>query len=515
MSSRPSPAAAPALPRRRWHTTTFRWLCAYTAMFGVFLTLLVGFIAWSATSSIERDTDSIMSWQLIYFDSIPDAQLPDAIYQRLEHERMHVNYYGLFTADGRYVAGDLLEVPPNITYDRVGCTLRHTLKLRDRKQSPIVRAMGEIRPNGMRLVVARDMTNVLEIREFVVRTLAVGAVLALLGAAAGGLVLGMRQIRRVREIRRVTQCIARGDLDQRLPVGGDDELDMLAHLVNHMLDEIERLMSEVKGACDGIAHDLRTPLVHLHTLLARIAERESLRADEEGADMLERARSETGQLLERFRAMLRISEIGTLHRRGGFATVDLQSLVQELAELYEPLAESREIEWRVSAETVSEIHGDRALLFEAFSNLIDNAIKFAPEGGVVSVTLRATPLGPQLEVADNGPGIAPAERAAVLQRFYRGDAVRHIAGSGLGLSVVAAVMRVHDFTLRIDDAPEFARSHDAIDAADASDAGAQAHEGAAEGTPGGAHANAPQSAPRRPGGPGVRMSVECWPRALT
>ncbi len=485
MSSRPlsstAPAAAnaqsaPALPRRRWHTTTFRWLCAYTALFGVTLTLLVGFIAWSATRSIERDTDTIMGWQLIYFDSIPDAQLPDAIYQRLEHERMHVNYYGLFTADGKYVAGDLLEAPSNITYDRVGCTLSHTLALRDRVQSPIVRAMGEVRPNGMHLVVARDMTNVLEIREFMVRTLVVGAVLALLAAAAGGFAIGLRQIRRVREFRRVTQCIARGDLDQRLPVGGDDELDMLAHLVNHMLDEVERLMGEVKGACDGIAHDLRTPLVHLHTLLARIAERESLRADVEGADMMERARTETGQLLERFRAMLRISEIGTLHRRGGFATVDLRELVDELAELYEPLAESREIDWRVQTEAVSEIHGDRALLFEAFSNLIDNAIKFAPHGGIVSVSLSATPHGPLLAVADNGLGIAPAERAAVLQRFYRGDAVRHIAGSGLGLSVVAAVMRVHDFTLQIDDAADLAA--------------------------GSFH-------------PGVRMSVQCWPRALT
>jgi len=485
VSSR-TPSAASAQLRRRWHTTTFRWLCAYTALFGVFLTLLVGFIAWTASATIERDADTIMGWQLIYFDSIPDAQLPDAIYQRLEHERMHVNYYGLFTSDGKYVAGDLLAPPPHLTYTREGSTHAHTLKLRGREVSPVVRAMGEVRPSGMHLVVARDMTSVLRIRQIVVRTLASGAVLALFAAAAGGLVLGMRQIRRVREIRRVNECIARGDLDRRLPVGGDDELDMLAHLVNHMLDEVERLMGEVKGACDGIAHDLRTALVHLHTLLARVAERESVRGDAAGAALLDRARTETGQLLERFRAMLRISEIGTLQRRGGFATVDLHELVQELADLYEPLAESRDLEWRIAAQPVAEIHGDRALLFEAFNNLIDNAIKFAPQGGVVSVTLRPTPLGPLFEVADNGPGIPPGERAAVLQRFYRGESVRHISGSGLGLSVVAAVMRVHDFTLRIDDARDLTR-------------GARGGEGGGEdGT----------------GGPGTRMSVECWPRSL-
>jgi signal transduction histidine kinase len=472
-----SSSQAPVRPGRRWYTTTFRWLVGYTILFGVLLASLGGFIVWSASASIEYDTDTILKWQLIYFDAIPDANLPSAIYQRLEHEHLHANYYGLFSANGHYLAGDMIEAPPNLSFTRDGRTLNHTLKVLDGGPSPIVRAMGEVRPNGMRLVVARDMTNVLRIREVVIRTLVVGGVIAMLAAVAGGLVLGMRQIRRVREIRRVTQCIARGDLDRRLPVEGHDELDMLAHLVNHMLDEVERLMAEVKGACDGIAHDLRTPLVHLHTMLARIAERDSVSRDAEGAAMLERARTETDQLLERFRAMLRISEIGTLQRRGGFAAVELQPLFQDLAELYEPLAESREVRWSVRTEPVTEIHADRALLFEAFSNLIDNAIKFAPPGGAVSVSLRSTTQGPLVEVADNGPGIAPGERAAVLQRFYRGDAVRHLAGSGLGLSVVAAVLRVHDFALTIEDAPDM---------------------GGADGA----------------GGPGARMSVECWPRAL-
>ncbi|WP_042338827.1 HAMP domain-containing sensor histidine kinase [Paraburkholderia ferrariae] len=476
MQSRSFPAA-PVRSGRRWYTTTFRWLVGYTALFGVLLTTLVGFIAWTANASIEYDTDSILKWQLIYFDSISDENLPGAIYQRLEHERMHTNYYGLFTASGQYLAGDMFEQPPSLQFRRQGRTIDHNLRLLDGGPSPIVRAMGEVRPNGMHLVVARDMTTVLRIREVVIRTLVMGGVVAMLAAVAGGFVLGMRQIRRVREIRRVTQCIAHGDLDRRLPVAGHDEIDMLAHLVNHMLDEVERLMAEVKGACDGIAHDLRTPLVHLHTMLARIAERESVSTDVEGAAMLERARTETDQLLERFRAMLRISEIGTLQRRGGFAAVELQPLIQDLAELYEPLAESRDVRFAVSIDPAPEIHGDRALLFEAFSNLIDNAIKFAPPGGAVSVSLRDTGAGPVVEVADNGPGIAPSERAAVLQRFYRGDAVRHLPGSGLGLSVVAAVLRVHDFALTIEDAPDM---------------------GGADGT----------------GGPGARMRVECWPRAL-
>jgi signal transduction histidine kinase len=456
---------------RRWHTASFRWLYGYTALFGISLTLLVGFVAWIATGAIERDTDSIMGWQLTYFESISDRRLPDAIQMRLEHERMHTNYYGLFLANGTYVSGDMLVPPENLQLDRRGYTLHRTLSLRDAGPAPIMRAMGEVRPNGMHLVVARDMTSVLRIREVVVRSLVLGGLGALAVATAGSIVLGMRQLARVREIRRVTEGIALGDLSQRVPIGGRDELDMLAHLVNHMLDEVERLMGEVKGACDGIAHDLRTPLVHVRTLLGHLGERPIVRDDPYGAQMLERARAETDRLLERFRAMLRISEIGTLQRRGGFAIVDLQELVLELGALYEPLAESRELAWHVKTAAVEAIHGDRALLFEAFSNLIDNAIKFAPFGGTVSVTLGKTPLGPLLEVTDDGRGIPQHERAAVLQRFYRSDEARHTTGSGLGLSIVAAVMRVHDFTLRITDGNLQAQS-------------------------------------------GTRMSVACWPTTL-
>jgi len=456
---------------RRWHTASVRWLYGYTALFGISLTLLVGFVAWIASGAIERATDSIMGWQLTYFESIPDHRLDDAIRMRLEHEHMHTNYYGLFLPNGTYVSGDMLVPPANLRLDHRGYTLYRSLSLRDAGPAPIMRAMGEVRANGMHLIVARDMTSVLKIREVVLRSLVFGGLGALAVATAGSMVLSMRQLARAKEIRRVTEGIALGDLSQRVPVGGRDELDMLAHLVNHMLDEVERLMGEVKGACDGIAHDLRTPLVHVHTLLGHLGERPIVAADPHGAQLLECARAETDRLLERFRAMLRISEIGTLKRRGGFAIVDLQELVQELGTLYEPLAESRELAWHVKAMPVAAVHGDRALLFEAFSNLIDNAIKFAPHGGTVSVTLAKTALGPLLEVTDDGRGIPQDERAAVLQRFYRSHEARHTTGSGLGLSIVAAVMHVHDFTLRIADGNVQQRS-------------------------------------------GTRMSVACWPTTL-
>ena len=442
---------------RRWHSTTFRLITVYAVIFSISVMSLLGFIGAAVTRDMEHETDVVMEWQFIYFDSMPHGELADAIHRRLEHERMHANYYGLFSADGQHIAGDVLTLPPDLPANRQGMTLKHTLQLMGGEPAPVVRAMAERRNDGETLVLARDLTHILRIRESIINALIGGGILCLVAGVAGGLALSVRQMRRLKAIRRVTQRIAQGDLGQRLPIGGRDEIDMLAHLVNHMLAEVERLMNEVKGACDGIAHDLRTPLAHVKTLLGHIAERSDSIEDVALSTLVERARTETDGLLDRFRAMLRISEIGTLQRRGGFAEVELQALVEEVGELYEPLAELRSLSFAVESETVQAIYGDRALLFEAFSNLLDNAFKFTPAGGTVRMVLRQTPAGPLVEFIDNGPGIPPDERDAVLQRFYRGERTRHLEGSGLGLSIVSAVIRVHDFTMRIGNAAPGAR----------------------------------------------------------
>jgi signal transduction histidine kinase len=442
---------------RRWHSTTFRLITVYAVIFSISVMSLLGFIGYAVTGDMEHETDVVMAWQFIYFDSMPHTELADAIHRRLERERMHANYYGLFSADGQHIAGDVLSIPSNLPPDRSGMTLHHTLHLAGGEPAPVVRAMAEHRSDGETLVLARDLTHILRIRETIINALIGGGILCLVAGVMGGLALSVRQMRRLKAIRRVTQRIAQGDLGQRLPIGGRDEIDMLAHLVNHMLAEVERLMNEVKGACDGIAHDLRTPLAHVKTLLGHVAERSDKLDDVALATLVERARTETDALLDRFRAMLRISEIGTLQRRGGFAEVELQALVEEVGELYEPLAEIRSLSFAVESEAVQTIHGDRALLFEAFSNLLDNAFKFTPAGGAVRMVLRQTPAGPLVEIVDNGPGIPLDERDAVLQRFYRGERTRHLAGSGLGLSIVSAVIRVHDFTMRIGNAEPGAR----------------------------------------------------------
>ncbi|MDR5835129.1 HAMP domain-containing sensor histidine kinase [Caballeronia sp. LZ034LL] len=437
----------PAQIGRGWHTTTFKWLSIYGVIFSLSFVLLAGFLGWSVTNRMQADSDGLLHWQMYYFESIPNEDMPLAILRRLENERMHVSYFGLFAADGTRIAGDIESLPRALKLDEGGHTLRDQLTVRGELTPAVVRAAGIRRPDGTILVIARDWTSLLHLREVAINALVTGGLFFLFVSIATGLLLSVRQMRRVRDIRRVTQRIAEGDLNQRLPIGGRDELDMLSHLVNHMLDDIERLMTEVKGACDGIAHDLRTPLSRIRMLLGNVTL--NAQGNEDAQGLIDAARAETDRLLDRFRAMLRISEIESLKRRGGFASVNLGSLVAELDELYGPLAEERGMRWIVDVAPTDDVHGDRALMFEAFGNILDNAIKFTPQGGQVHVSLSMVSQGPKLVISDTGPGIPEWEREAVLTRFYRADKSRHVPGSGLGLSIVIAVMHIHDFVLRV------------------------------------------------------------------
>lgn len=443
-----------AAARRQWSTTAFRWMSVYAIGFALCVMALLGYVGYNVTATMQRGTDMIMHWQRLYFDAIDDSKLAPTIDATLAQEKKQVDFYGLFNPDGRYLAGTILERPSVLADNGEPRIIRSGLRLAGRKDPPVVQAYAARRPDGKLLVVARDITNLLNIRSTLFYILIAGGALCMVAGVTYAILLSRRQIGRLNDIRRITTLIAKGDLDQRLPAAGNDELAMQSQLINHMLVQVERLMGEVKGACDDIAHDLRTPLSHVRTLLRQSAVRAHAIGDPAMALLVEQAGEETDMLLQRFRAMLRISEIGSLQRRGGFAPVDVGALAAELVELYEPLAEERNISLVLQGQTRSlgPVHGDRALLFEGFSNLLDNAIKFSPEHATVTIALTEGKAGPVLTIDDQGPGIAPDQRAAVLQRFYRAPQTRDRSGSGLGLSIVAAVVHLHDFEMVIGNA---------------------------------------------------------------
>jgi signal transduction histidine kinase len=274
--------------------------------------------------------------------------------------------------------------------------------------------------------------------------------LIILALALGSSFLMSRAVTtRLERLNRTSQEIREGNLSSRMPTDGtSDEFDRLAGNLNGMLDQIELLMQGVKEVSNAIAHDLRTPLTRLRNDL------EQLRAAPPGAEhdeQVEEAIGEADKLLNIFSALLRIVQIESGARRQDFGSTNLGHIVTDVVEFYEPLAVEKSLALSADIQVQLSIRGDQDLISQALSNLISNAVKYTPEDGTVVVSLSEGASGPRLVVADSGPGIPLDKHEKVLARFYRLDMHRESEGSGLGLSLVAAVAKLHRATITLED----------------------------------------------------------------
>jgi hypothetical protein len=276
------------------------------------------------------------------------------------------------------------------------------------------------------------------------------AVLCIAGLLVG-IITRRALMSRVHSIRQTVSAIIHGDLKHRLPTHlSDDELNTLSRTINGMLDQIELLVHGVRNVSNSIAHDLRTPLAELRS---RLEELSLIRpSTEEAYAEIDGAVADVDRVIRIFDALLRLAEIDAGMRRSGFVSLDVADLAANAVEFYEPAAELKNIELRVRSNGSLPVSGDPVLLAQALSNLIDNALKYAPEGGFIEVAVeRRGDQRAEISVIDNGPGIDDAEKTKVMQRFYRGDASRGTPGVGLGLSLVQAVAKLHGSPLELHD----------------------------------------------------------------
>lgn len=433
-------------------SNTFRWASAVAGVFAAFVTVLFGFIYFEIDDYLVARSDRMITVQLSYLASLPDERRIHAIEDHLGPDSRGVQFAGLFDADGKRLAGNLQRLPDELKLNSPVQSLKVSRTDRQEFGDPLVRAVGQRLNNGDMLMIGRNVDEAREISRVVGEALALGLLPAFCLCLLAGAWLSVRAQRRVEEVNQRVQRIVAGDLKERLPHRNVDEpFSRLAAIVNGMLDEMESMIHALSGVGNDIAHDLRTPLTRARLVLERgRTNSTSLDQLQQAAD---KAISGIDQSLAIITALLRLTEIENSRRSAAFANVALDEMLHEVCDIYEPIAEDKQIELSIGIAGKLTVCGDRDLLFEAVANLVDNAIKFTPQGGKVGIELLRRDGETIVCARDTGPGISEQETEAVLRRFYRSDKMRNSPGVGLGLNLVAAIVKLHGFRLVIHSGP--------------------------------------------------------------
>ncbi len=441
-------------PHRLLRSVTFRLALVYAGLFAVSAVLLLGFVYWQTAAYLFRQADDAIEAEVATlaerYRRTGIAGLTGALLERVARRPAGSTVYLLVDERRHPLVGNLSQWPPGAESPEGWLDFRLEESGWPSAQAHLARARAFQLPGNYRLLVGRDLQELTAIRALITRALAWGlpvtAALALLGAA----LMSRSTARRVEAVNQTARQIMGGDLSRRVPArGAGDEFDELAENLNGMLDRIEALMDDVRRVSDSIAHDLRTPLSRLRGRLEQL--RGLAQQGQVDLEAVDHAVADADGLLSTFNSLLRIARAESPALRAGFADVDLPGLLRDVAELYEPVAEERGLRLAVEAPGEVRTRGDRDLLFQAFANLLDNAVKYTPAGGTVRITVAGAPERPVVVVADTGPGVPEAESRKVFQRFYRLDGARSTPGNGLGLSLVDAVARLHGMRVALED----------------------------------------------------------------
>lgn len=438
--------------RKLFHSYTFRLALLYALIFSGSTLILFYFFYLFTASYMTQQMDTTIEAEIQglaeRYDSEGLEGLTRLIAERVGRQQATGNsIYLLTTYTLQPLVGNLDRWPRNASIDNDW--LEFSLEVNEEtNETHLARARIFRLPGRYGLLVGRDIHQLTQAKRRIVQALTWGLVMMLLLAFIGGLVLSRRTVRKIERINQTARSIMSGDLSRRVQLTNrNDDFDQLADNLNQMLDRIQTLMEDIRRVSDNIAHDLRTPLTRLRQHLEET--RRQVSPDSVSAANLDSAIREADSLLATFNALLRIARIEAGQITAGFAVLDYRTLLEDVVEFYEPLAEEKNQRLVVDLTNTIEAMGDRDLLFQALANVIENAIKYTPEDGHISVTLAQVHNEAVITIADNGPGIPEDEREKVFRRFYRLDRSRSTAGNGLGLSMVSAVVTMHNGEIRL------------------------------------------------------------------
>ena len=429
-------------------TTTFLLTLRYMILFFLSVTILFIFISWSTTGYLEQETDATIRAEVNglneQFIQRGPQGLVRVIGMRVRNHPDSNMVYLIADADLNPMVGSINEWPALKSKPDGWVSFEVT---EENGNSVAVRGRIFQPQPELFLIVGQKNTTLAQLTRLFDRTLFWGLTVTLALALTGGLLMSNNVLRRVGHFNSTSKRITDGDLSQRInTTGSGDEFDELANNLNAMMDQIESLMGNIQHISDNIAHDLRTPLTRLRNKL------EDLRQDADSTETeeIDRCIEDADSLLATFASLLSIARIESGTYETALDPINLSQCVRDGYELYKALADEKLIDLSYDAPGAIEMRGDRNLLFQAITNLLDNAIKYTPTAGKVSIRLRCDPTHAVLSVMDSGPGIPADQREQVLQRFYRLDESRSEPGAGLGLSLVQAVMHRHGARLELD-----------------------------------------------------------------
>ncbi len=418
---------------------------------------LFAYVYWSTASFVRSRSDGVIAAAHAVLRQAYDAggrsALTAAIAQRSAADRSDGGFYLLADPSFAPLAGNLAGWPSALK-DTVGWS---NVAVREGQpgaaDAPLLRVKSETLPDGYHLLVGRNIDDLDEFAQKIRAALMGALALTFVIGAFASVFVTRRTVGRIEAINATSRAIMQSGLGERIPLRGTrDEWDQLAENLNQMLDRIEGLMGEVKQVTDNVAHDLRTPLARMRGRLEKAYARP--RDGEHDQSLIGDTLADLDAVLRMFASLTRISQIEANDRIAGFRPVDLADIAREVVELFDAAAEEKGGHLGVVADRQVLLTGDRDLLFDAVANLVDNAIKHGREAGKVTVEVSQDNAGTVVSVADDGPGIPADECQHVFKRFYRLERSRRTPGNGLGLSLVAAVARLHGATIEMaDNAP--------------------------------------------------------------
>jgi hypothetical protein len=430
---------------------TSRLIAVHLVVVAVSTALVLAFVYWSTRSVIDAEVREVVEAEIRgladEYRRLGVAGLAVAIDRRLQAPGERDDIYLLADQDGRRIAGNLANWPSGVTPGAGWVQLN--LRRIDTGVTVLVSAASFRLPGGESLLVGRDA----RARAAFDRTLVQALVWALgvtgILALATGWLLSRLVLSRIGDIAATAEEIVQGAMTQRVPLrGAGDEFDRLAGTLNRMLDRIETLVGDLRMVTDSVAHDLRSPLTRLRAYLEDSLD-DSLGAAERRT-RIERAIAEADGVLRAFTALLDIARAEAGMGRDQFEPVDLRRLASDMVDLYAPAAEEKGVTLAIAGGP-AEVTGHPQLLANAVANLVENAIRHAPADSTIRLEIAGTADGPELSVSDAGPGVPAGDRARILDRFVRLDGSRGTPGAGLGLSLVAAVARMHGARLSLGD----------------------------------------------------------------